>query len=186
MPGSKPASAPDPRSDALAHAAPGASTFSRGFVFDWYDGPVAGLVEREPGGPVFAFRMAAWDERQKQRIYVLQPVPAEAFDEAVRASRPAGGPVWPWWGPAIFPTDEDRERSFQTADRILRQAGPVEYVVETEDDLSGSVRLIHPVRNGADRERIESMLAGAESGEELEASDYPFDEWVAALRSMGS
>lgn len=170
----------------LASAAPGASRFSRGLIFDWYDGAVAGLVEWEPRGAVFAFRMAAWDDRQKQRIYLLQPVPAEAFDEAARASAPAGEPVWPWWVPAVFPTDEDQERSFQAHDRILRAAGPVEYVVECEDDLSGTLRRIHAVRKGADRERIASMISTAATSGEFEVSAHVFDEWVAVLREIES
>jgi hypothetical protein len=162
----------------------GEPPFSRGFIFDYYDGPASGLVECGPGGAVLTFRMVAWDDRQEQRIYVLQPTPAESFDQAARAARPAGEPAGPWWGPSVFPTEQDRERCFRECERILREAGPVEYVIQAEDEIPGPLRSIHRVGDGEMRERIASMLSTAGFSEDFVVSDHPFDEWVALLRTI--
>lgn len=152
------------RCHALESAAPGTLPFSRAFLFDYYDGPVAGLVECGPGRAVFTYRMVAWDDRQEQRVYVLQPVSADSFDEAARAHQ-----------------DED---AFEHYQQILRGAGPVVYVVQAEDDIDGPLRSVHRVGDGEVRERIASMISTAGAGEDFAVSDHPFDEWVALLRTI--
>jgi hypothetical protein len=149
---------------ALESAMSGESPFSRDFLFDYYDGSVSGLVECGPGRAVFTFRMVAWDDRQEQRVYVLQPVSADSFDEAARAHQ--------------------EEDAFERYQEILRGAGPVEYVVQAEDDIDGPLRSIHRVGEGAVRERIDSMLVAVGLEEDFAASEHTYDEWVALLRTI--
>jgi len=149
---------------ALESAAPGETPFSRHFAFDWYDGPVAGLVECGPGGPVYAFRMAAWDDQGRRRIYVLQPSSAKLLDRA--------------------PLAHEEEEAFARYEEILRDAGAVEYVVQAEDEITDPLRSIHRVGEGAVRERIESMITTAGTSEDFTVSDRPFDEWAALLRAI--
>lgn len=149
---------------ALESATSGESPFSRDFLFDYYDGSVSGLVECGPGRAVFAFRMVAWDDRQEQRVYVLQPVSADSFDEAARAHQ--------------------EEDAFERYQEILRGAGPVEYVLQAEDDIDGPLRSVHRVGEGEMRERIESMISTTGFSEDFAVSDHPFDEWLALLRTI--
>jgi hypothetical protein len=149
---------------ALESAASGESPFSRDFFFDWYDGPVSGLVECGPGGGVFTFRMVAWDDRQTRRIYVLQPTSAKLFDGK--------------------PLAHEEEGAWARYEEILRSAGPIEYVVQAEDRIPGPLRSVHRVGEGALRERIASMISTAGSSEDFAVSDHPFDEWVALLRTI--
>ncbi len=149
---------------ALESSAPGDAPFSRHFVFDWYDGPVSGLVECGAGEPVFAFRMVAWDNHQEQRVYVLQPVSAGAFDEAARA--------------------DGEEDAFERFQEILRAAGPIEYVVLAENEIPGSLRSVHRVGEGAVRERIEAMMVAVGLDEDFVASEHTHDEWTALLRTI--
>jgi len=59
------------------------SPFKRMVVTDYYDGPLAGLLECSRCGACFGFRMLDWDDLQNRRIYALSPTPA-SFDEICR------------------------------------------------------------------------------------------------------
>jgi hypothetical protein len=149
---------------ALDSAAPGTTPFSRYFSFEWYDGPVSGLVECEPGGAVFAFRMVAWDGWLHQRIYVLQPTSAKLFDRK--------------------PLAHEEEEAWARYEEILRSAGPIEYVVLADEEIPGPLRSIHRVGEGAVRERIEAMMVAVGLEEDFVASEHTYDEWVALLRTI--
>jgi len=149
---------------ALESAAPGEFPFPRHFIFDWYDGPVSGLVECGPGGAVLAFRMVAWDDRQDRRIYVLQPSSAELPEKA--------------------PLAHEEEGAFERYQDILRGAGPIEYVVQAEDEIPGLLRSVHRVGDAAVRERVESMMVAVGLEEDFAASEHTYDEWAALLRTI--
>lgn len=156
--------------DTLDRAAPGSSPFSRYFSFDWHDGPVSGQVECGPGGAVLTFRMVAWDDWLHQRIYVLQPTSAKMFDRK--------------------PLAHEDEEACARYEEILRTAGPIEYVVLTEEEIPGPLLSIHRVGEGAVRERIESMLVDVRSmedagmEEDFAASRHTHEEWLALLRTI--
>lgn len=78
-------------------------------LFDYYDGPVAGIMRCQHCSAVYSFEMLAWDKTFNTRILSLAPLPVDSVCEAVRQG--------------LASTTEIGMR------RILAQAAPVTMVV---------------------------------------------------------
>ena len=89
---------------------------SRTIVFDWYDGPLGGVVllgDRR----VFQFQHQEGDE------FELSPLPVDAFDRILDAVSELGRPVWPMWVPIWkFATDESQALADAAIDGVLAQS----------------------------------------------------------------
>lgn len=151
-----------------------ASPFSDEHHFGWYGGPNHGLVELGADGSVFTFRMVAWDGSLQQRIFILQRAAPGSLEETFHDS------------PGPSAAEEELERFRQGRQDVLRRAGPIEYVVQSEDGILDPLRHVLPVRDHALRERIESMVCPVGEYDDDMASDHDFDEWVALLEAHAS
>ena len=98
----------------------------------YYDGPTEGLLQCETGR-VYRFEILAWDsETQDVRVFGLAPMPPAAFDQLAELFAQREKPRWPVWIPS-WCEDQNEE-----TDAILKEAGPTEWVIAT-DDLMGAI-----------------------------------------------
>jgi len=98
------------------------------------DGPTNGILECEGDG--YKFDMLDGDDL---RFYSLAPLPPDSVADFVRTLAPFQQPRWPVWCPLwSFSSETIRQNVEQETDRILGRAGPVEWVVATED-LHGEI-----------------------------------------------
>lgn len=85
----------------------------RTIVLDWYDGPLGGVLLLGDGR-VFQF---AHDE---DSIYVLSPLPVDAFERTLDAITELGPPKWPIWVPIWrFATTESEMAADAAIDAVL-------------------------------------------------------------------
>src|SRR5919204_827193 len=99
----------------------------------YYDGPTEGALQCAPEGPVYQFEMLAWDEStQDLRVFGLAPLPLTAWEQLTSLYAHHETPHWPVWVPSWY------EGMNRQVDAILKQAGPVEWVVATQD-LRGEI-----------------------------------------------
>jgi hypothetical protein len=116
-----------------------ASPAKKILVLDYYDGPTEGLLQCETGR-VFRFEIVAWDsETQDVRVFSLAPMPPSAFDRLAELIAQVEMPRWPVWIPS-WCEDQNEE-----TDAILKEAGPVEWVIAAED-LIGTILAAKRVR----------------------------------------
>jgi hypothetical protein len=143
----------------------------RGIIFDWYDGPVAGIARVDPDGPPYAFQLVAWDDGQEVRVYVLRPVRNDVLQRAERLDVKA----------TLHASEAERERAWAEMRAILRGAGEIAHVVVSDGLLEGPVsgREVPP---GELRARVAAMFL-EESGESdgLCYSEHSMAEWLAAI-----
>jgi hypothetical protein len=124
------------------------SPIMRVIALDWYDGPTSGVLQLGDAGPVYRFAML--DEHQlpadtEVRVYGLYPLPPGAFERLAGAISSHMTPRWPVWVPLWqFPADEARQAVENLTDGILKQAGPLTWVVM--GDLGGGPVRALPVR----------------------------------------
>jgi hypothetical protein len=98
----------------------------------YYDGPTEGLLQCD-SGRVYRFEILAWDsETQDVRVFSLAPIPPAAFDQLAELFARREKPRWPVWIPS-WCEDQNKE-----TDAVLKEAGPVEWVMAT-DDLMGTI-----------------------------------------------
>lgn len=158
--------------------------FYRGVIHDWYDGPVSGVVQDGATGRVHLFQMAAWDDWQNERIYVLRPLASDALDRLVATWSVAGEPRWPWWMPLTFPSDAARERASREADAIVEGAGDPESLLLSSDVLSG-IGILRPLSSASVRGRVREWLRpAADDVDRFTQSNVPFSEWRALIDAM--
>lgn len=119
--------------------APFPSPVQRILALGFYDGPTEGVLQCGPGR-VYHFEILAWDpETQDVRVFSLAPMPPAACDRLAELFARREKPRWPMWVPSWY---EDLK---EETDAVLRQAGPVEWVVATED-LMGTILAAKRIR----------------------------------------
>ena len=73
----------------------------RMIVFEYYDGPVEGVIEFGEAAGCFASKCSTQNRELstngKTRDFVFQPLPADALDRIVIAIEPYIAPTWPVW-----------------------------------------------------------------------------------------
>jgi hypothetical protein len=125
-------------------------------IFDWYDGPRAGLCRLEAPGVEFAFELL--DERTNEdtaddRLFRLSVLPAGSVAEALAVLRDLGHPTGPFWVPIWrFPSEADRLKAEQRLERIEGSRRPTSVVIFTHDmvEFLGCWLVGQPERNGVD------------------------------------
>ncbi len=111
----------------------------------YYDGPTDGVL-RCADRRVYRFELLTWDpETQDLRVFALSPLPVAAWDQLIALCTCGGVPRWPVWVPSWR---EERNEPVDPVDAILRHAGPVEWVVATED-LLGQIPRVKAINSGA-------------------------------------
>ncbi len=109
-------------------------------ALEHYDGPMEGVLQCA-GGDVYRFDMLAWDEEtQDVRIFGLSPLSRLAWDHLLALCAGHDSPRWPVWA------FRWQEQLRQAIEEVLRQAGPMQWVVATTDLLGeiGRVKALRP------------------------------------------
>jgi hypothetical protein len=172
--------------EALAHVGDGRAPFARGVIVDWYDGAVSGVATCAGSDTVYAFRLAAWDHDQHQRVFVLRSIPRTALTELEAIFSPATGATPAWLVASRFASEAERDEAWRRANAVLNRAGPIEYLVLTSD-IAAAPAAARPVAPGSDRDRIEAMLAEEPNEADGYAySEQPFDVWLALFAAGGT
>jgi hypothetical protein len=125
-------------------------------IFDWYDGPRAGLCSLEVPEVEFSFKLL--DERTNEdtaddRLFRLSELPAGSVAEALALLRDLGYPTGPFWVPIWrFPSDAERLKAEDQLRRIEEQRRPTQVVIFTRDmvEFLGCWRVGQSERNGVD------------------------------------
>ncbi len=101
-------------------------------IFGWYDGPTDGVLQCRDG-QVHRFDLLAWEPAtQDLRVFGLYPMPSAAWEQLIAI---CGGDRFRW-----------QEQLRQPIEDVIRQAGPVEWVVATED-LQGEIVCVKAIRS---------------------------------------
>jgi hypothetical protein len=114
--------------------------FSKILALGWYDGPTEGVAQCATCSAVYKFHMLDEDrdleDGQDVRIFSLAPLPPVALDKIVEVCPGAATARWPVWAPLWrFESDAQQKTADDTVDRILDSAGPVQFVVASDDGL---------------------------------------------------
>lgn len=99
-----------------------ASPFREVLAFDWYDGPTEGITRCGVCSRVYAFRMCAWEPPGRfRRVFRLESLPGEVFQEAVEIASSTGAPRWPVWVP-IWPEMDGPDPLAAYDEEVARRA----------------------------------------------------------------
>jgi hypothetical protein len=108
-------------------------------AFGYYDGPTEGVLQCS-NGQTYRFDLLAWEpETQDLRLFCLSPLPAPGWEQLTTLCAAREAMRWPVW---VVGWHEGLHQSIQES---LRQAGPVEWVVATED-LQGEILRVKAIR----------------------------------------
>lgn len=108
-------------------------------AFGYYDGPTEGVLQCGDG-QTYRFDLLAWEpETQDLRVFCLSPLPSPAWEQLIALCAAQESPHWPVWVVGWH------EELHQPVEEILRQAGPVEWVLATED-LQGEIQRVKAIR----------------------------------------
>ena len=107
------------------------SPFSKILALDFYDGPMAGILQCETCHSVYKFDMLDWDEDHEVRIFRLAALPSESLAQCVAALAQPEPPRWPVWVPSRekLPSEQVREEVDRAVQRFLAQAKSAELIV---------------------------------------------------------
>src|SRR5262245_35605360 len=115
------------------------SPFTKLLVLDYYDGPTDGVVLADEGSRSYRFQMLAGDgETHDVRIVRLAPLPPDGLAGLVEVYALYEPVRWPFWFLSWH------EGLYEEDEPLLAQAGPVKWVVAT-DDLLGQILAAKPV-----------------------------------------
>jgi hypothetical protein len=107
----------------------------------YYDGPTDGVL-RCGDRRVYRFELLTWEQQtQDLRVFALSPLPPAAWDQLIALCTCQEAPRWPVWVPSWH------EGRNEPVDAILQQAGPVEWVLATED-LHGEIPRVKAIQAG--------------------------------------
>jgi hypothetical protein len=101
----------------------------------YYDGPTDGVL-RCADGSVYRFELLTWDpDTQDLRVFGLSRLPDSAWQLLNGLYSRHQAPRWPIWVPSW------RDELEKPVEDILKEAGPVEWIVATEDLLGEIARV---------------------------------------------
>jgi hypothetical protein len=129
------------------------SPVTRVLALGYYDGPTDGVFQCGEGGPVYKFDLvegpfSTEDGLWEMRVFSVASLPGSALARLTEAYSRFWPPHWPVWVPTWhFPDPADEQAMRRLTDEVLREAGPVEWVVATAD-LLGTIRAARPVTAG--------------------------------------
>jgi hypothetical protein len=119
-------------------------------IYDWYDGPVGGVVTLADARS-FCFFLLDWDSEHRIRIFSMQPI-SNAFDGMVKQLT-VEAPKWPVWFPAELVHPSDRSREWTSSVKALRgnpENTESVLVWDTIDERAIEIRQLPPeARSGA-------------------------------------
>lgn len=105
----------------------------------FYDGPTEGALQCS-NGQTYKFDLMAWEpETQDLRVFCLSPLPSQGWEQLTALCAAHESPRWPVW---VVGWHDGLHQPIQD---ILRQAGPVEWVLATED-LQGEILRVKSIR----------------------------------------
>lgn len=105
----------------------------------YYDGPTEGVLQCGHG-ETYRFELLAWEpETQDVRVFGLSPLPSLGWDRLTALCAAHESSRWPVW---VVGWHDGLHQPIQD---ILRLAGPVEWVLATED-LQGEILRVKAIR----------------------------------------
>lgn len=164
--------------DGLTGSPPFASPFGSLLAFDFYDGPISGVVRCSGTGGGFHFQMVAWDNERERRVFVLRGLPSEEMESAIRLLEAVETPRWPEWWLATNRAEQDKKGVSEIVDRVTAAAGRIEWLV-VSTRLLESIELVKRIRTREERATVEHMAR--RSTDTAEVSDAPFSEWIELI-----
>lgn len=148
------------------------SPFQQVIAFGYYDGPTAGVAQCAACEQAYKYDLLAWDENQDVRVYSFAPLPAQSFQQIVKACSVLGEPRWPVWVPKWEIEQKETEEKVESeVEQALAGAGQVEIILAAED-LVGDILALKRLAP-ADVSRFQA-LASAGNQNNLQ-------EWLAFL-----
>lgn len=155
------------------------SPFTRLVATEIYDGPTAGLVICDITNESYVFRLQAWDDDQKRRVFSLAALDDLNATELLASLRSAEEPRWPEWWLGAPPDNEKRALVNEALTRALSAAGPVVAVLVT-DDLLGTIETAARIEIMHGRLRLESL--SRRGVPDAEVSQGSFADWLQFIR----
>jgi hypothetical protein len=106
-------------------------------IFDWYDGPRAGVCALAHPAVEFSFQLL--DERPTaddldDRLFRVSELPLGSVDEVLSTLQPLGHPTGPYWVPIWrFPDESERLKAEQHLQLIEARKRSTSLVIYTRD-----------------------------------------------------
>lgn len=99
-------------------------------VFDYYDGPLEGVLACDACGGEYLFRTIAWNPDRLTRVFELRPVSRGTLQRVTEICSPLGSPRWPVWVPRWSFQSEEVERRVSTElNEVLQAQGELRLIV---------------------------------------------------------
>jgi hypothetical protein len=156
------------------------SPFERLIAFGIYDGPTSGIIFCRDSQEPFLFRLLAWDERQKQRVFSLAVLDGLVVTETVRQLEGLEPANWPeWWLSGKWQGDEQvRVRAMLTS--LTTSTAHVKAVVVSEQ-LLHVIQRARRISTPAEEAMFRRM--NVRQSDEAEVTDSTFEEWLNFVNS---
>jgi hypothetical protein len=165
----------------LNQLSPGKSPFDRLVAFDVYDGPATGVVFCRESGEAGLFRLLAWDDRQRRRVFEVSPIDSSAVADLVTTLSETQVARWPEWWLAHLPTESEERKAAAAIARAVATVNSPSHIIVSED-LLGEIADAAELSSDDKREIYRRM--NVRSTPDAEVTDTSFDEWVAFVRAM--
>lgn len=150
-------------------------SYDRLIAFETYDGPTLGIVFREGSSKGMVFRLLAWDERRKRRVFSLSPTNAVEGENLIAGLSRVEAPHFPdWWLRSAY----DTHGLSDAIQLILSPTRLVDWVVLSENllkEISAGVSL------ESYRRRREFDKLSERTPSDAEVTNASFETWVAFL-----
>src|SRR6266404_64464 len=104
----------------------------RMIAFDFYDGPVSGVMNDLDTNRAWRFTMIDWDDRQEVRVFAMAPLPKDAFQKIVDALSQYEPPKSPFWFPLFNYSDLEIKHAVERKiDEAIASAAGVTHIIVT-------------------------------------------------------
>ena len=165
----------------LVTARPVRSPFDRLVALDIYDGPVSGVAFCADGSEAL-FRLQAWDDHQRTRVYAMSSVGRGAASAVLEIVSQYEKPRWPEWWIAQRAPDERRRESLANAIQSLWSAATAPSYLVVSNALLETIDLGARVDPGDQL----SVHMGREPLGEPPLESQPIQHWVEAIRAAAA
>ena len=102
----------------------------RMIAFDFYDGPVSGVMHDLGSNRAWKFMMIDWDDRQELRVFAMAPLPEDAFNKIVDVLSQYEPPKSPFWVPLFNYSDNEIKQAVEREiDEAIARASGISHVI---------------------------------------------------------
>lgn len=101
-------------------------------ALDFYDGPTSGVMQCQVCFAEYRFTMLDWDEHQSDRVFSLEPLPVQSFNQIVEVLFNYEPPKLPLWFPLRpYPSKQVHELVERQLAEVMNNAGSATAVIAT-------------------------------------------------------